>query len=161
MCVAEETFDAIVDAPGFALGVRCDETAVYGIRFLPPQTERAGTTPLARTAAEQLAAWLADPAYTFDLPLRAAGSDFQQRVWAQIAAIPHGTTRSYGEIARALASAPRPVGSACGANPLPVVVPCHRVIAADGGLGGFSRARGGFLLDVKRWLLGHEARRPG
>jgi methylated-DNA-[protein]-cysteine S-methyltransferase len=65
-------------------------------------------------------------------------------------------TRSYGDIARALHSAPRAVGQACGANPFPVVVPCHRVLAAGGGLGGFARQREGFLLDVKRWLLAHE-----
>ena len=67
-----------------------------------------------------------------------------------------GTARSYGEVARTLHSAPRAIGQACGANPYPLVVPCHRVIAAGGGLGGFARNGGGFLLEVKRWLLAHE-----
>jgi methylated-DNA-[protein]-cysteine S-methyltransferase len=63
---------------------------------------------------------------------------------------------TYGALAAALQSSARAVGGACGANPYPVVVPCHRVIASDGGLGGFARQRGGFLLEVKRWLLQHE-----
>ena len=65
---------------------------------------------------------------------------------------------TYGELAKALHNAPRAVGQACGANPFPLIVPCHRVIAAGGGLGGFGRHNGGFLLDVKRWLLAHEGR---
>jgi len=88
--------------------------------------------------------------------LRPSGTTFQRRVWAQIAAIPNHQTRTYGEVAKALHNAPRAVGQACGANPFPLVVPCHRVIATGGGLGGFARNRGGFLLDVKRWLLAHE-----
>ena len=96
------------------------------------------------------------PAFNFGLPLRPSGTAFQRRVWAQIAAIPNGQTHTYGELAKALKNAPRAVGQACGANPYPLVVPCHRVVATGGGLGGFARERGGFLLDVKRWLLKHE-----
>ena len=73
----------------------------------------------------------------------------------KISAIEAGRTRSYGELARELRSAARAVGQACGANPLPLVVPCHRVLAA-GGIGGFAHSEGGFLLEVKRWLLAHE-----
>ena len=92
------------------------------------------------------------------MPLRPSGTAFQRRVWEQISAIPNHQTRTYGELAIALRNAPRAVGQACGANPFPLIVPCHRVIAAGGGLGGFSRQRGGFLLDIKRWLLAHEGR---
>jgi methylated-DNA-[protein]-cysteine S-methyltransferase len=77
-------------------------------------------------------------------------------VWAGIASIVSGKTLSYGELAARVRSGPRAVGNACGANPFPVVVPCHRVLAAGGQLGGFARQRGGFLLEVKRWLLAHE-----
>jgi methylated-DNA-[protein]-cysteine S-methyltransferase len=79
-------------------------------------------------------------------------------VWAAIAAIPFGETRSYGGLAESIGSGARAVGNACGANPYPLVVPCHRVIAADQSLGGFARQRGGFLLTVKQWLLQHERR---
>lgn len=153
------SWDAVVRAPTFSLGVRCDADAITAIEFLEPCRELPPRTPLAKEAVRQLRAWLADPAFQFSLPLQPAGTPFQRRVWQQIAAIPRGETRSYGDLARALESAPRPVGGACGANPYPVVVPCHRVVAADGtngGLGGFNRQRGGFLLEVKRWLLDHE-----
>ena len=79
-----------------------------------------------------------------------------RRVWAEIATIPSGKTHTYGQLAKSLKNAPRAVGQACGANPYPVVVPCHRVLAANGRLGGFAGHTDGFLLDVKRWLLAHE-----
>jgi methylated-DNA-[protein]-cysteine S-methyltransferase len=83
------------------------------------------------------------------------GSAFQRRVWQVISAIPAGRTRTYGEIAAELGSAPRAVGGACRANPYPLLVPCHRVVGASG-LGGFAGDRSGRLLAVKRWLLAHE-----
>lgn len=150
------TYQAIVAAPGFALGVSCDDDEITGIEFLEARPEVAPTTPLAAEAVRQLAAYLADPAFVFSLPLQAAGTPFQRRVWAQIAAIPLGRVETYGQLAKNIKNAPRAVGQACGANPYPLVVPCHRVIAAGGGLGGFNRHGGGFLLDVKRWLLHHE-----
>lgn len=151
-------WQAVIAAPGFRLGLRCDEEAVQGIVFLPPGPAQAPANALAAAAASQLAAYLADPEYAFALPLLPAGTPFQRRVWQRIAAIPVHQTRSYGDIARDLGSAARAVGQACGRNPYPVVVPCHRVLAAAGGLGGFARQRDGHLLDVKRWLLAHEAR---
>lgn len=158
----KESFDAIVAAPGFALGVRCDADWVSEIVFLPPQKGQAPNQPLAMECVRQLEAYLKDPHFSFSLPLRPAGTPFQRRVWEAIAAIPGGQTRTYGEIAQHLHNAPRAVGQACGANPYPLAIPCHRVVAAsqglNNGLGGFARQGGGFLLDIKRWLLGHEAR---
>ena len=91
------------------------------------------------------------PGFEFGLPLAPAGTHFQRRVWDRIAAIPAGQTRSYGEIAAAIHSGPRAVGNACGANPYPIVVPCHRVVAATSGTGRIRpRQRGGFLLDIKK-----------
>ena len=94
-------------------------------------------------------------AATFDLPLAPRGTGFQQRVWRALAKIPFGETRSYGELARAIGrpSASRAVGAANGKNPISIIVPCHRVIAASGALTGYA---GG--LAAKRWLLEHEAR---
>lgn len=155
----EATYDAVVAAGVFALGIRCaGEDWIDEIRFLAPRAEQAARSPLAGEAARQLRAYLRDPDHHFGLPLKPAGTVFQRRVWQQIATIPRGETRTYGEVARALNNAPRAVGQACGANPYPLVVPCHRVVAANGGLGGFSRHGGGFLLDIKRWLLAHEGR---
>lgn len=149
-------FQAIVAAPGFCLGLTCDETEIHEIRFLEECEELSPRNALAADAARQLHSYLADADYVFALPLRPSGTHFQRRVWEQIAAIPNHHTRTYGEVAKALHNAPRAVGQACGANPFPVIVPCHRVIATSGGLGGFARHGGGFLLDVKRWLLAHE-----
>ena len=158
--MAASSYNAIVSAPGFSLGVHCTDDEITAIDFLEPRPAQAPTTPLAAEAVRQLQAYLDDPAFEFSLPLRPSGTPFQRRVWAQIAAIPPGRTDTYGQLAKLLKNAPRAVGQACGANPFPLVVPCHRVVAAGGGLGGFSRHGGGFLLDVKRWLLKHEHSEP-
>ena len=163
MCAAE-TYQAVVAAPAswpkFALGIACDDDQITRIEFLEARPALDPTTPLAAEAVRQLDAWLADPAFVFGLPLKPAGTPFQRRVWAEISAIPVGETRFYGQLASNLKNAPRAVGQACGANPYPLVVPCHRVIATGGAgnkkLGGFNRQGGGFLLDIKRWLLAHE-----
>ena len=149
-------YSAILSAPVFCIGIRCNDDEVTEIAYLETQAEVAPKSPLAREAVRQLRAWLKDPQHEFGLPLAPAGTHFQRKVWQQIVAIPAGQTRSYGDVAAAIRSGPRAVGNACGANPYPLVVPCHRVVAANQGLGGFARQRGGFLLDVKRWLLTHE-----
>jgi methylated-DNA-[protein]-cysteine S-methyltransferase len=106
-------------------------------------------------AATQLAEYFAGARRVFDVPLAPRGTDFQQGVWRELARIPYGETRSYGELARVLGrpSASRAVGAANGKNPISILVPCHRVIAGSGALTGYA---GG--LDAKRWLLAHEAR---
>ena len=155
-----EPYQAVVSAPGFALGVCCNDDEITHIDFLEPRPALAPNTALAAEATSQLQAYLADPNFVFNLPLQPAGTHFQRRVWEQISAIPGGSTETYGQLAKNLKNAPRAVGQACGANPYPVVVPCHRVVASGGmgdkKLGGFARQRGGFLLDIKRWLLTHE-----
>jgi methylated-DNA-[protein]-cysteine S-methyltransferase len=151
-----KTYAAIVKAPGFSIGIECNADEITGIDYLEPRAELAPKTLLAREAVRQLRAWLKDPAFEFGLPLAPAGTHFQRSVWERISAIPPGRTMSYGEVAAAIRSGPRAVGNACGANPYPIVVPCHRVVAANQALGGFGRQGAGFLLDIKRWLLHHE-----
>ena len=112
-------------------------------------------TPLLRQARDQLQEYFDAKRMSFDLPLAPVGSDFQKRVWAALCAIPPGETRSYADMARAVGSAPRAVGGANGANPIPLFIPCHRVIAADGSLGGYS---GGDGPATKRYLLDLESR---
>jgi methylated-DNA-[protein]-cysteine S-methyltransferase len=152
----ETPYSAVLSAPSFSIGIACNADEVTGIDYLEPCAEIAPKTPLAKEVVRQLRAWLKDPRFDFGLPLAPAGTHFQRRVWEQIASIPPGRTLTYGEVAIAIRSGPRAVGNACGANPYPIVVPCHRVVGANHGLGGFARQRGGFLLDVKRWLLNHE-----
>src|SRR5262252_6142548 len=153
---ASGSFQAKLRAPFGLLAVRTSGGRLAEIVFLkaggPTLSPRDSVAE--RTCA-QLEGYLADPEFRFDLPLAPSGTPFQRRVWAKIAAIAPGRTRSYGEIAREIDSAARAVGQACGANPLPLVVPCHRVLAA-GGIGGFAHRDGGFPLAVKRWLLAHE-----
>lgn len=151
-------FDAVIPAPFGALGLKTTGSAVSRIWFLRPGTPmRAPTDPILKETARQLRAYFADASAGFDLPLAPEGTDFQRRVWKAMTRIPAGRTRSYGELAAELESAPRAVGQACGANPIPIVVPCHRIVSATG-IGGFAGETGGFFLDVKRWLLAHEAR---
>ncbi|MDR2507770.1 MAG: methylated-DNA--[protein]-cysteine S-methyltransferase [Candidatus Accumulibacter sp.] len=152
------SFQAVLAAPGFCIGVQCDDDELHAIRYLEPCAEIAPSSFLADEAVRQLRAYLSDPDFHFALPLRPSGTPFQRRVWEQISAIPSRQTRTYGDLAKALRSAPRAVGQACGANFFPLVIPCHRVVASGGGLGGFARQRGGFLLEIKRWLLDHERR---
>jgi methylated-DNA-[protein]-cysteine S-methyltransferase len=116
--------------------------------------DRDDDDPLLREVARQLGEYFAGDREEFDVPLAPVGSDFQQRVWAALRRIPYGRTATYGQIAAQLGLGPeaaRAVGSANGSNPIPVIVPCHRVIGADGSLTGFG---GG--LPRKRWLLNHE-----
>lgn len=112
-------------------------------------------TPLLREARDQLHDYFDARRLTFQLPLAPHGTPYQRRVWAALARIPAGETRSYADIAREIASAPRAVGQANGRNPIPILIPCHRVVAADGSLGGYSGEGGP---DTKRFLLEHEAR---
>lgn len=154
---SREPWSAQIPAPFGVIGVAVGDGFVTAIRYLPPGTSLiAPEDALAREACRQIEAYFRDPGFRFSLPLRVAGSDHQRRAWQAMAAIPVGETRSYGELAAAIGSSARAVGQACGANPLPLVISCHRVVARDGGLGGFMGRRGGFALSVKRWLLEHE-----
>jgi len=130
---------------------------VAEIRTLAQATpSRSPRNALAERAARQLERYRDDPDATFDLPLLIEGTAFQRGVWEAMRAIPRGRTRTYGELARELGGEARAVGQACGDNRLPIVIPCHRVVAADG-IGGFAHATDGYLIEAKRWLLLHEA----
>ena len=131
---------------------------VVGIRYLPLNTETiAARNELAAEAARQLERYRDDPDTVFDLPLQVEGSPLQRAVWDAMCAIPRGKTRTYGELAKELGADARAIGQCCGDNRLPIVIPCHRVVAADG-IGGFSHTTEGYLIEVKRWLLAHEIR---
>jgi methylated-DNA-[protein]-cysteine S-methyltransferase len=148
--------------PFAVLGIRTSGGMVTAIEYLAA-VERASapTDPVAERTLRALERYLKDPHCRFTLPLAPRGTPFQRRVWDAIAAIPVGESRTYGEIARAVRSAPRAVGQACGANPIALVVPCHRVVGSMGMLGGFMNAAEGDPLAIKRWLLTHEGYRFG
>jgi methylated-DNA-[protein]-cysteine S-methyltransferase len=176
-------FDAVLAFPAMRVGLRIEGARVAEIRYLPPGTpESAPRGALAERAARQLERYRRDPDASFDLPVAPRGTDFQLRVWEALRRIPRGTALTYGAVAREIGGVAgdrsagtlarggnvgtlarggnvgtlaRAVGQACGANRLPIVIPCHRVVAASG-IGGFAHSRGGYLIEAKRWLLEHE-----
>jgi methylated-DNA-[protein]-cysteine S-methyltransferase len=149
-------YQAKLAVPFGVLGVRCTDDALTGIEFLVPGTApQPPTNAFAQKVCEQLSAYLIDPGFNFNLPIRIGGTTHQNNVWQAMRNIPRGQTRSYGELAAALNSGAQAVGQACGANPIPVIVPCHRVVGKSG-LGGFMGHASGKSLDIKRWLLAHE-----
>ena len=154
-----EAFQACLRTPFATLGITTTATHVTGIRFLAPSVP-AKAPPrdsVAFLACVQLQAYLENSSYAFDLPIALSGTHHRLQVWEAMQRIAPGRTRTYGELARELRSSARAVGGACGANPIPVVVPCHRVVGANRGIGGFMGARTeGFELGIKRWLLEHE-----
>ncbi|MHB1950615.1 MAG: methylated-DNA--[protein]-cysteine S-methyltransferase [Acidiferrobacteraceae bacterium] len=147
-CIVEAPFGWVTVA-GFA-----DRIATVDISRRRPKGTRCGG---ARTQAmgREIERYLVNPRYRPSARLVRTGTPFQRRVWRYLQRIPSGAVRTYGEVARALRTAPRAVGRACAANPLPLFVPCHRVVAADG-LGGYSAGAAGDGLRIKRWLLRHE-----
>lgn len=152
-----EPFQAVMAAPFGQVGIRTHAQRIVRVEYLrAPAEPLAPQDALAREACAQIAAYLRDPSHVFDLPYALEGSDFQRAVWRAIAAIASGCTRTYGELAAEIGSAARPVGGACGSNPVPLIVPCHRVVAAGRGIGGFMHSRAEGPLSIKRWLLAHE-----
>jgi len=150
-------YDVVIDFPKFKVGVKTRDERVVEIRYLPHSSSVISPkNPLAERAAKQLERYRDNPDTTFDLPLLIEGSELQRGVWDAMCAIPRGRTRTYGELARELGAEARAIGQCCGDNRLPIVIPCHRVVAADG-IGGFGHAASGYLLEAKRWLLMHEA----
>jgi methylated-DNA-[protein]-cysteine S-methyltransferase len=153
-----------LDSPAGNLVVREQAGAIVGLAWLRPRQGAEGRSRPADSgrpgepsallveAARQLHEYFAGRRQTFDLPLSPAGSAFHQKVWRRMRDIPFGRTATYGDLARDLGCAAQPVGSACAANPIAIVIPCHRVVATTG-LGGFS---GGAGVESKRFLLHHE-----
>lgn len=138
------------------LGACFSGDALTRLDFLPagsPATARRDAR--SRRLERELEAYWHDPAHRFDLLFVPAGTPFQLRVWHALLELPAGRPSTYGALASQLGTAARAVGQACGANPLPLLIPCHRVVAAHGP-GGFMHASSGAPLDVKHWLLQHE-----
>lgn len=146
-------------AGSLTLDVLYDDTAVYQTslqRHQDGQISQYPPHPLSEQIDYALHRYAEYGQYVFDLPLRVYGTPFQLKVWQLMNDIPAGTTRTYGDMADQLRTAAQPIGGACKANPVPLLVPCHRVVSRQG-IGGFSGQWGeGEKIDLKRWLLGHE-----
>jgi len=158
----DSTFNAKMKTPFAVLGIRTAAGVVTNIEYLPKsERAKAPDNALAERVMRQVERYFADPEFRFSLPLAAAGTPFRERIREALNAIPVGESRTYGELARRLHTAPRAVGGACGANDIALVVPCHRVVGSQGSLGGFMHAIDGDPLAIKRWLLTHERYRFG
>ncbi len=155
-----DAYAAVLATPisgGWRVGIKCRDGVVCEVDFLAGEVPLvAPTDACSRAAAERLQRYFAAGTAALDLPLALQGTPFQQRVWQAMRAIPAGERRSYGELARQLHTSPRAVAAACRANPTPLLVPCHRVVASHG-LGGFMGRMDGAPLRLKQWLLDHES----
>ena len=149
------TICCYVDSPVGRLALQAEGETLTGVRWAGAG-ERARNdkpSPVLKEARRQLERYFAGKLKAFDLPLAARGTDFQKSVWKMMREIPYGGTATYGGMAMALGSGPRAVGMACGRNPIPIIVPCHRVLGSGGKEGGFSGGQG---LPTKRKLLALE-----
>lgn len=150
--VLHETIGAVI--------IKEESGFITALRWRPEvaqESQAAPSNPLLKNAAGQLEEYFHGKRRMFDLPLELRGTDFQKSVWRAIAQIPYGKTCSYGSLARKLGTSPRPVGTATGNNPIPILIPCHRVVGKGGTLGGYT---GGEGVSTKRRLLrleGHSA----
>ncbi len=147
---------AVIAAPFGSLLLEADGEFLLDITLRTEIADlSAPAMPLLKEAARQFGCYFDDPRWRFSLPLKIQGTAFQQRVWQAMIAIPLGSARTYGQLARQLGSGPRAVAGACRSNKFPIIIPCHRVVASRG-LGGYCGDAEGPYLDVKRWLLRHE-----
>lgn len=147
--------------PTFALRVRYNRSQLLKAEFCALEdvlstNEADDGFELRAKIIQQLNAYVMDPNFIFDLPLQVNGTEHQEKIWQIMCQIPSGRSLTYGEVAKQILSAPRAVGGACGKNPFPVIIPCHRIIAANHKLGGFNSSNIFFNLGIKKWLLAHE-----
>ena len=150
-------YDVTVEFPKFKVGVATRDGIVTQLKYLPLSAPSVFPgSDLAKRAERQLEGYKRDPNTAFDLPVVIEGTELQKAVWKAMCAIPRGKTRTYGDLARELGAGAQDIGQCCGDNRLPLVIPCHRVVAANG-IGGFAHATSGYLVEAKRWLLMHEA----
>lgn len=150
-------YAAVIATPVGRIGLRMNAKQLCAVDFVSGRYRTRQNTAVGEQIQAQLDSYFANPAFQFTLDVAADGTDFQQRVWRELKKIPAGTTVTYGELADRLGSSARAVGNACRANPLPVIVPCHRVVSKTG-LGGYMGKTSGGRLKIKSWLLDHEHR---
>lgn len=143
----------IWDSPVGRLRLTVEDSALTHIDWIGDGEVITGNHPVLDRAVAALEAFFAGREPNLDFPMAPAGSDFQKAVWREMLKIPFGETRTYGDLAEKTGAVAQAVGGACGANPIPILVPCHRVTAANGKLGGFSGGQGS---ETKRILLAHE-----
>jgi methylated-DNA-[protein]-cysteine S-methyltransferase len=149
-------YQAKLNTPIGVLGIHCSDERLAGITFLVSKSNlKQPPDKFASEVCKQLQAYFERADFQFDLPLKFSGTEHQLKVWQAMRDIPKGSVQTYGELAQFIHSSPRAIGQACGNNPIPIVIPCHRVVSKNG-LGGFMHRVDNSALDIKRWLLAHE-----
>ena len=150
-------YDVIINAPFGGVGIHVESDYVVGIQLFPIQrSTREASHQFAQYVAHQISQYFMQAGSILDIPYAVSGTPFQKRVWKAISDIPAGEVLTYSELAEKVGSGPRAVANACGANRLPLLIPCHRVVAKNG-LGGFMQGIDGGL-KIKEWLLAHESK---
>lgn len=156
MAARNSDYSAVIAAPFGRIAIKVTRGRLAGIDLVPAQTKLSSpTAPLTRDVCRQLDVYLSNPRHLFTVPLTLEGTPFQTRVWQQLCRIRPGAVRRYADIADRLGARARAVGGACRRNPVPIVVPCHRVVSRSG-LGGYMGKVSGAALGMKQWLLAHE-----
>ena len=149
-------FDAVIKTPFCYLGLVLEDNELAGTEYLSADTKPFNSSnPEIAAIVKQIQAYAEDSSLIFRLPVKTRGTEFQRRVWKKLTEIPPGKVKTYGELAKELVSSAQAVGNACRANPIPLIIPCHRVVSASG-IGGFAGTTSGYLIDIKRQLLRHE-----
>lgn len=152
----QKSYDAVLSSPLGKLGVKIQQKKIANIDFLPATTDtQSPISSLAKEVERQLNFYFENPNFIFNLPLNPEGTFFQLSVWELLRTIPKGSTLTYGSVAQKLKTSSRAVGGACRRNPIPIIIPCHRIIAIEG-LGGYAGETGGEIIKFKEWLLRHE-----
>lgn len=150
-------YNAIIDSPIGKLGIQLHDHKLTHLIFLPKNTKnQAPTDAIAQTIQTQLTQYFQNPLHRFKIAFDLIGTTFQKSVWKKLSEIPNGTTVTYGMLAKQLQTSPRAVGNACRTNPIPIIIPCHRVLAMNH-IGGYAGKTDGNMLDIKQWLLQHES----
>lgn len=154
----KNTFTAVIATPVGKLGLIISNNKLVGLKFLPADALLLTTKNLtANKIALIIEQYFCDPKIACDMPIYAIGTPLQQKIWQELQKISPGQTMTYGEVAKKVGTSPRIVGNACRRNPIPLVIPCHRVLSKSG-LGGYFGVNQEHFLQIKRWLLAHEAK---
>lgn len=152
-----EKYQATLLVPVGKIGIRTSQEHLIAVEYIEDDEPMIKPkTVIAKDVVEQLLCYFADPTFEMNLPTIFNVTNFQQSVLSALQKIPVGKTQTYSDIARILNTSPRPVGNACRMNPIPIVIPCHRVVS-ETDLGGYSGSKKGRLIEIKRWLLNHES----
>lgn len=153
---SKKKYNFVIPSPIGCLGIKCSSSALSGIAFLGEHTPTPPTTDFEHEIARQINAYFSDPRFCFNVPLELDVTPFQRNTLDALKRISPGTTKTYGELAVELHTSARAIGNACRRNPVPLIIPCHRIVA-KASIGGFSGSIDGQLIETKQFLLNHES----